>query len=268
MTSGSLDREQGDYYRLIVTAKDHGTPTLSSSVIVMVNVLDENDNAPRFSLPFYKASVLENTAVKTKLLHIAATDPDAHENGTVTFFIISGNLNDVFEINNATGSLAVNKNLDREEQDAYSLFIKATDNAMSNPRSAFVHVNFTVLDENDNSPKFVNVANLSVVENAKRGSTVGPVSATDLDIGKNGEVRFSFVNGNDNNAFYIDSISGQITVTGTIDRETQTSYGLTVRAKDMGNPAMNTKKVFYVAVQDENDNPPRFEANFSQGKLY
>ncbi|XP_067023578.1 protocadherin Fat 4-like isoform X2 [Acropora muricata] len=266
-TSASLDREQGDYYRLILTAKDHGTPSLSSSVIVTVNVLDENDNTPRFSLPLYTASVLENTAVKTKLLHVAATDPDAHENGTVTFSIISGNVNDVFEINNASGFLAVNKNLDREERDAYSLFIKATDNAVSNPRSVFVHVNFTVLDENDNSPEFVNVANLSVVENAKRGRTVGSVSATDSDIGINGEVKFSFVEGNDNSAFYIDSSSGEITVNGRIDREIQASYRLTVRAKDMGKPPMNTKKVFFVAVQDENDNPPRFETNFYQGSI-
>ncbi|XP_068760232.1 protocadherin Fat 4-like [Montipora capricornis] len=266
-TSASLDREHSASYLLVVTAEDHGTPSLSSTVVVTVTVLDENDNAPRFSSPFYKASVLENTAIMTNVLHISATDPDAAENGRVTFSILSGNTNNAFVINNGSGIIAVNKNLDREAFDAYSLYVRATDNAVSNQREASVRVNFTVLDENDNSPKFVNVANFSVVENAKPGTIVGSVSATDEDFGKNGEVRFSLLKGDDNNAFHIDPISGQITVNGSIDRETKASYKLTIMAEDKGNPAMNTKQEFYVIVQDENDNPPKFDAKVFRGSI-
>lgn len=268
-TSATLDREEASSYRLIVTAKDHGTPSLSSTVVVMVTVLDENDNTPQFSSPFYKASVLENTAIMTNVLQLTATDPDYGENGLVTFSIVSGNSNDAFKINTASGFIAVNNTLDREALDSYSLYIRSSDNAVSNPRHAFVRVNFTVLDENDNSPRFVNVQNFTVVENAKIGTAVGSaVSATDSDAGRNGEVWFSIVKGNDGNVFQINSISGQITVNGTIDREMQASYKLTVMASDRGKPQMKTKQVFYVTVQDENDNSPEFDARVFRGLYY
>ena len=263
-TSAKLDREQAPSYRLQITAKDHGTPSLSSTVVVMVTVLDENDNTPKFSSAFYKTSVLENTAIMTNVLQLTATDPDDGLNGLVTFSIISGNTNDAFVINNSTGFLAVNKNLDREVVESYSLYISASDNAAI-PKRAFARVNFTVLDENDNSPQFNNVVNFSVVENAKTGTEVGSVSAMDTDAGQNGEVRFSIVEGNDDDVFEIDSISGLITVKGIIDREKQASYTLTVMASDRGNPVMKTKEKFYVTVQDENDNPPLFDAPVFRG---
>ena len=264
-TTAKLDREEASSYQLIVTAKDHGTPSLSSTVVVTVTVLDENDNTPRFSSPFYKASVLENTAIMTNVLQLTATDPDDGTNGLITFSIMSGNTDDAFVINNATGFVAVNANLDREVVDSYSLYISASDNAASNPRRAFVRVNFTVLDENDNSPQFVNVENFTIVENSKTGAVVGSVSAIDSDVGSNGEVRFSIVKGNDDDVFQIDSISGQLTVKGTIDREKQASYKLSIMASDRGNPAMKTKQEFYVTVQDENDNPPNFDAQVFRG---
>lgn len=263
-TSEELDREEASSYSLIVTAKDHGTPSLSSTVTVSITVLDENDNMPKFSLPFYQASVLENTAIKTNILRVIATDPDYGPNGLVTFSIMSGNTNDAFAIDNSTGFLSVNQNLDREVVAFYSLLIRASDNA-PNPRRDFVRVNFTVLDENDNSPVFINVANFTVMENAASGSNVGSISATDSDAGTNGEIRFSIVGGNNYDAFKIDPISGKITVNGNIDRETMASYTLTVMASDQGKPAMKTKKDFYVTVEDENDNPPVFDAKLFRG---
>ena len=229
-----------------------------------MTVLDENDNTPKFSKAFYQASVLENTALTTNVLHVIATDPDAGSNGLVTFSIVSGNTNDAFAIDNATGFLSVNQNLDREVVAFYSLYIRASDNA-PNPRRDFVRVNFTVLDENDNSPVFVNVENFTVVENIKTGAKVGSVSATDSDAGSNGEVRFSIVKGDDNNVFQIDPISGQITVNGKIDRETTDSYTLTVMASDQGKPSMKTEQNFYVTVEDQNDNPPKFDAKVFRG---
>lgn len=230
----------------------------------MVKVLDENDNSPRFSSPFYKTSVLENTAVDTKVLQLTATDPDEGPNGLVTFSIISGNTNDAFVINNGTGFIAVKKNLDREVVDSYSLYVSASDNA-ANPKTAYVRVNFTVLDENDNSPIFKNVTNFTVTENAKAGTKVGNVYATDSDAGKNGEVRFSIVEGNDGDALQIDSVSGEISVKGGIDREKQARYTLTVKASDRGNPAMKANQKFQITVLDENDNPPTFASSVVRG---
>lgn len=263
-TSEKLDREETASYNLVITAKDHGTPSLSSTVSVSVKVLDENDNTPKFSLPFYQASVLENTAINTNILRVTATDPDDGTNGLVTFSIVSGNANDAFAIDNSTGFLSANQNLDREVVAFYSLLISASDNAPK-PRNDFVRVNFTVLDENDNSPIFVNVANFTVVENSALGTDVGLISATDSDGGSNGQVQYSIVRGNKDDEFQINPISGKITVNGNIDREKTASYTLTLMASDQGKPAMKTEKDFYITVEDENDNPPEFDAQVFQG---
>ena len=44
-----LDREKISQYVLIVKSSDRGSPSQSTSVKVIINILDENDNAPRFS---------------------------------------------------------------------------------------------------------------------------------------------------------------------------------------------------------------------------
>ena len=263
-TSDKLDREQVASYNLMITAKDHGTPSLSSTVSVSINVLDENDNKPKFSLPFYQASVLENTAISTNILRVTATDPDDGTNGLVTFSIVSGNTNEAFAIDNSTGFLSVKQNLDREAVAFYSLLLSASDNAPK-PTSDFVRVNFTVLDENDNSPVFVNVVNFTIVENSAFGTNVGSISATDSDTGSNGQVRSSIIKGNKDDAFQINPISGKITVNGKIDREVTASYTLTLMASDQGNPAMKTEKDFYITVEDQNDNPPEFDAQVFRG---
>ena len=263
-TCKKLDREEAAFYKLVITAEDYGTPSLSSAVSVSVKVLDENDNTPKFSVAFYEASVLENTAIKTNILRVTVTDPDDGTNGLVTFSIVSGNTNDAFAIDNSTGFLCVKQNLDREAVAFYSLLIRASDNAPIS-KSDIVRVNFTVLDENDNVPIFVNVANFTIVENSALGTSVGSISATDSDDGSNGQVRYSIVKGNKDDVFQINPISGKITVNGKIDREEMASYTLTLMACDQGKPAMKTEKDFYITFEDQNDNPPEFDAQEFRG---
>ena len=47
-TKVSLDRELHGTHRLVVAAKDKGTPSLRGTTVVVITVLDENDNAPVF----------------------------------------------------------------------------------------------------------------------------------------------------------------------------------------------------------------------------
>ncbi|KAA3679838.1 protocadherin Fat 1/2/3 [Paragonimus westermani] len=45
---GALDHERVSSYFLTVEARDHGTPPLSTTAVITVNVEDENDNQPQF----------------------------------------------------------------------------------------------------------------------------------------------------------------------------------------------------------------------------
>ncbi|TGZ66934.1 hypothetical protein CRM22_005070 [Opisthorchis felineus] len=63
-TQYSLDREQTplhrDHHRLIVIAKDGGKPSRSSSLLVLVRLLDTNDNYPRMHLEDYGSQPMYN----------------------------------------------------------------------------------------------------------------------------------------------------------------------------------------------------------------
>jgi hypothetical protein len=52
---------------------------------VIVDVLDVNDNAPKFERPSYSAVVPENVASGWNVVKVAARDPDEADSGKVEF---------------------------------------------------------------------------------------------------------------------------------------------------------------------------------------
>jgi hypothetical protein len=50
----SLDREERAEYALRITAVDGGAPRLSSTIEVVVQVTDVNDNTPEFTQKVYR----------------------------------------------------------------------------------------------------------------------------------------------------------------------------------------------------------------------
>ncbi len=52
----SLDRENQEEHKFILTAFDGGSPQKSGTIKISVLVIDANDNAPVFSLPVYRVS--------------------------------------------------------------------------------------------------------------------------------------------------------------------------------------------------------------------
>lgn len=68
---GSLDREQRSNYTLEITAKDRGEPPRSSSTVVSVTVLDENDNSPVFEPRQYFATIAENASIGASVIQVS-----------------------------------------------------------------------------------------------------------------------------------------------------------------------------------------------------
>lgn len=69
----------------------------------------------------------------------------------------------------------------------------------------------------------------SIVEDANIGTSVGTVAASDAD---NDPLTFSIIAGNSEGVFSIESTSGEILLSETLDFETTSSYSLTVQAAD------------------------------------
>ena len=263
-TLTTLDREQQPAYQLYVTAKDHGTPSQSSVVLVTVTVKDENDNNPRFAQSIYSVSLVENTAQNSVILRFHAVDPDDGTNGQVTYVITSGNIDNTFGINGNTGELSALKLIDREARSSYTLTVTASDSG-SPQKSSSASVNITITDENDNAPVFTNrSASFNVKESAARGTLVGVVKATDADVGSNSQIDYSIIKGA-RNVFVINPNTGVITVDGGMDRETIAMYPLTIRASDRGSPVLFTDKQFTIRIDDVNDNTPVFEKSIYRG---
>lgn len=83
-----------------------------------------------------------------------------------------------------------------------------------------------------------------------------PVFAEDLDEGSNGEVQFSLSGGNTH--FSVDPYTGWISTISYLDKETVSSYMLTLTAVDNGTPALSSTSWLYITIIDYNDNPPEF----------
>ncbi|KFV01443.1 Protocadherin gamma-A9, partial [Tauraco erythrolophus] len=85
VTSRELDREEVSEYNVTVRAADGGSPSLRSSAVVALRVLDVNDNAPVFAEARYSARVAENNAAGALVLRVRATDADWGQNARVRY---------------------------------------------------------------------------------------------------------------------------------------------------------------------------------------
>ncbi|XP_052778547.1 cadherin EGF LAG seven-pass G-type receptor 1-like [Mya arenaria] len=273
-TIDTLDRETAASYTLVVYATDQGSnPQQNTGSVTYTVVLnDENDNDPVVQNTPYDTTITEDATLNTAAFTISVTDADENENAYLTYSLTSGNTNSDFSIDSGSGLLQVVNTLDRETTDVYYLEVTIVD-AGAVPRSAIVTATVTVSDVNDNYPIFQPVPtttySFSVSEQVPSGSSVDSVSATDADINTNGAVTFSvayFLAG-DSNHFVIDSSSGAIATAATLDRETQDTYVLVVRAIDGGTSPKTATATVSITILDYNDNTPSYSQTLYTGTV-
>ncbi|XP_075073149.1 cadherin-23 [Mixophyes fleayi] len=273
---GLVDREKGDFYSLTVVADDGG-PKLQTTV-VQITILDENDNSPQFDPTSESVvNVAEDCPTGRRIALVLAKDPDAGNNGEVTFSLTAGNGDKLFEIrttNNTYGEVFLVKSLDRELLELHSLKIQASDKG-SPPQRTDYTLTVNVLDVNDNPPVIDSRFgyNVSVFENVGGGTSVIRVTAKDKDKGLNSVLSYYITQGNEDLVFRMDMLTGEIaTRPSPPDREKQSFYRLMVVVADEGNPALSATTLVYVTILDENDNAPIFqtllyEVNLDEGPL-
>ncbi|XP_017694064.1 PREDICTED: protocadherin gamma-A12-like, partial [Lepidothrix coronata] len=90
VTTRELDREQESEYNVTVRAADGGRPSLQSSRVLWLRVLDVNDNAPVFLQERYSARLSENNVAGALVLRVRATDSDWGENARVRYRLGEG----------------------------------------------------------------------------------------------------------------------------------------------------------------------------------
>uniref|UniRef100_A0AAR2KH39 FAT atypical cadherin 3b n=1 Tax=Pygocentrus nattereri TaxID=42514 RepID=A0AAR2KH39_PYGNA len=255
-----LDRELQDSYRLRVQAADQaGVPgSLSTQVDLTVMVLDVNDNPPVFQKQDYAVTVPEDVAVGTEVLRVFATSEDIGVNAEIYYSITTGNELGKFIIDEATGTIAVADDLDYEVCKDFFLKVEAVDGGTP-PLKTSTIVTVEVMDINDNAPSFSeDIYNVLISEDAAIGEAVTRLLAEDLDSQVNGRISYSILRGDRGNQFWIDPVTGLLKVNKALDRETVSSYLLSVQAFDSGSPAMSTTVTVNIEIADVNDNAPVF----------
>lgn len=256
----SLDRESQSFYNLVVQVHDMAPPPASrytSSAEVSIILLDVNDNPPSFISPKL-TYIQENTPTDTIVFRAQATDPDSGPNCYIQYSLLSS-LGNKFSIGNIDGEVHLTGELDREDVSNYTLTIIATDKGEP-PLSSSVDVTVMVLDVNDNNPRFSqSIFKVEISENTLTGTDLIQVVASDADEGLNGMVRYSIIEGNPNNEFRIDSVTGVISIAKPLDREKRSSYTLVVQSSDRGSNSRTDTATVSIILTDVNDVVPKFE---------
>lgn len=251
-----LDYESSPQYEVWVEGRDSDKPSLRTVLQLIINVTDANDNAPIMTNALYNASILEEETPPQLVVKVSATDADSGINGQV-MYRLQDDFEGTFEMDPESGEIYTNTRLDREEISSYELTVEALDQGTPQLTGTST-VLVTVLDKNDNPPRFTRLFSVNVTENADLGSYVIKVTSSDKDIGENANATYSFTE-NPGGKFAIDPITGNVTVVGALDREQQDEYLLKVAAVD---GAWRQETPLTITIQDQNDNAPEFEHSY------
>ncbi|XP_041845416.1 protocadherin gamma-A5-like [Melanotaenia boesemani] len=256
-----LDRERRPQFSLKLIAVDGGTPQRSGSINIAVTVLDANDNYPVFNQSVYKTSVVENTKKGSSILTVNATDADSGSNGVITYSLskMKGIADDIFTIDQNTGTIYVSGQIDYEKNKKYELRVEAKDQG---GLTGIGKVIFDVVDVNDNAP-VINVMSFSspLSEDVQPGTTVAILNVKDSDSENNGQIKCSIDNKlpfaiESSLTNYYNLVSNQ-----QFDRESISEYNITITATDLGSPPLSSTAELHLKISDVNDNAPLFEKN-------
>ncbi|KAK1900595.1 Protocadherin-16, partial [Dissostichus eleginoides] len=227
---------------VVIEVRDQGTPSLSSTATVEVQVSDVNDNAPIFHQSEYRATVSEDGLPGSTVLTLEAVDGDlSRDNCGFDFAIASGNSGNTFQIESSVRFGGT----------------RLPDNRGVPQRSSSVPIVISVTDTNDNPPAFSRVEYSVVLsEGAAAGTEILHLSATDPDSAPNGEVQYSISSGDETDLFQVDQWTGALRLQRQLDSERQWSYVIVVQASDsQGHYALAPVSI---EVKDINDNRPFF----------
>lgn len=221
-----LDRETAPRHDLQMAATDGAQrgPRLVSVVDLVVILQDVNDNPPRFLPPAYKIKVPEDLPVGTLLLWVESVDPDLASGGLVTYNL-KNTEGGSFRLDSSTGALTLERELDFERRRAYNLTVRAVDHGLPRSLSSSCFVEIEVVDVNENlhRPLFSEfVYEAAVMEDAAVGTPALKLTASDKDVGRDGEFRYHIEDGSGLGVFSIDEETGKtlpVSVNRTKDAE-------------------------------------------------
>ncbi|XP_040903617.1 protocadherin Fat 4-like [Toxotes jaculatrix] len=259
VTKDYLDKETVHRYDIEITAKDLGSPALSSTKVIQVDVVDVNDNSPLFTESPYTFYVPENNKAGMSIFSVSATDADGGENAAVTYSLdrksLGPTVTSFLNINEANGTISALKSFDFETMKTFQFHVVASDSGTPS-LSSNVTVNVFILDQNDNAPVILYPLSSNgsaegveeIPRNVNAGHLVTKVRAYDADIGYNGWLLFSLQEVTDHSLFALDCYTGQIRTLRSFTETDEAEHKLLVLVKDNGNVSLSATATVIVKV--------------------
>uniref|UniRef100_A0A5F8GV29 Protocadherin-15 n=1 Tax=Monodelphis domestica TaxID=13616 RepID=A0A5F8GV29_MONDO len=268
-----------DFYQkfdLVIKAEqDNGHP-LPAFASLHIEILDENNQSPYFTMPSYQGYILESAPVGSTIsdslnlttpLRIVVLDKDIEDvppGGIPTkdpeVHLFLNDYTSVFTVtpSGITRYLTLLQPVDREEQQYYTFSLTAFDGVQE---SSPVTVNIKVIDANDNTPTFPAISyDVYVYTDMSPGDSVIQLTAVDADEGSNGEITYSILVG-DQGDFVINKTTGLVTIAPGVELTVGRTYALTVQAADNAPPEERRDSICTVYIEvlpPNNQSPPRF----------
>ncbi|XP_065265874.1 protocadherin alpha-5-like isoform X2 [Emys orbicularis] len=246
----AVDRERVSEYKILVTARDKGTPSLSASSSILVPIADVNDNAPAFPQPVYTVFVKENNPPGAHLFTVSASDPDLRENAFVSYSVVERSvgeqpLSSYISVHSESGHIYALQPFDYEELQVLQFQVSARDAGFPS-LCGNVTVQLFILDENDNAPA-VSPAGSGrgspgpelVPLSAGAGHVVGKIRAVDADSGYNAWLRYEVQEPRAAGPFRVGVYSGEISTTRALEEADGPSQRLVILVKDHGEPVLS-----------------------------
>ncbi|XP_064581312.1 protocadherin gamma-A10-like isoform X13 [Zonotrichia leucophrys gambelii] len=264
VTARELDREQVSEYNVTVRAADGGSPSLQSSAVLALRVLDVNDNAPVFAEERYSARLAENNAAGALVLTVRATDADWGQNARVRYRLAEGRvrgapLSSYVSVQAETGALYALRSLDYEQLRELQLCVRAEDGGAP-ALSSNVSVRLQIVDENDNAPQVLYppaagaAAAWSGVELAPRrseaGALVAKVVAVDADAGQNAWLSYELAKATEPGLFRVGLHSGEVRTARSPLARDAARHSLVVLVRDHGRPALSATATLSVVLAE------------------
>ncbi|XP_002716989.2 protocadherin-18 isoform X1 [Oryctolagus cuniculus] len=263
-----VDYEITKSYEIDVQAQDLGPNSIPAHCKIIINVVDVNDNKPEININLMPPGkeeisyIFEGDPIDTFVALVRVQDKDSGLNGEIVCKLHGHGhfkLQKTYENNYL---ILTNATLDREKRSEYSLTVIAEDKGTPS-LSTVKHFTVQINDINDNPPHFQRSRYEFVIsENNSPGAYITTVTATDPDLGENGQVTYtileSFILGNSITTYVtIDPSNGAIYALRIFDHEEVSQITFVVEARDGGSPKQLVSNTTVVlTIIDENDNVP------------
>ncbi|XP_036621297.1 protocadherin-18 isoform X1 [Trichosurus vulpecula] len=263
-----VDYETTKSYEIDAQAQDMGPNSIPAHCKIIIKVVDVNDNKPEININLMSPGkeeisyVFEGDPIDSFVALVRVQDKDSGLNGEIVCKLHGHGhfkLQKTYENNYL---ILTNATLDREKRSEYSLTVIAEDRGTPS-LSTVKHFTVQINDVNDNPPHFQRSRYEFVIsENNSPGAYITSVTATDPDLGENGQVTYtileSFILGSSITTYVtIDPSNGAIYALRIFDHEEVSQIAFVVEARDGGSPKQLVSNTTVVlTIIDENDNVP------------